>query len=62
MLKRSPKPQRPEPNPAPAKPKAQPINVKTQPAPWLPPDAVKRRQEYLKDSYEIERQWWRVIN
>ena len=40
--------------PAPAKPKAPPVKN------TLPPDAVKRMREFYKDSYEIERQFWRL--
>jgi len=59
--KKSPQPE-PTPGsaPVPAPKKSAPITVKN--PQWLPPEAVKRRAEYLKDSYEIERQWWRVIN
>lgn len=66
MAKNSPK-RKPQPaaeaapesvqTPAPAKPdRVPPPSVKNP----LPPDAVKRMREFYKDSYEIERQWWRV--
>jgi hypothetical protein len=64
MAKRSPKRQ-PQPatdstaDPTPAQAKKRPPPTVKNP---LPPDAVRRMREFYKDSYEIERQWWRVIN
>jgi hypothetical protein len=60
MRKKSPKRQtpEPEPDPAPAKPKAVAVTINKQQT--LPPDAARRRRDYLKDSVEIERQWSRI--
>jgi hypothetical protein len=54
MKRKSPKQPQPAADPAPAKRKAPPIKNP------LPPDAVRKMREFYKESYEIERQWWRI--
>jgi hypothetical protein len=64
MAKKSPKRQ-PQPatdsttDPTLAKVKAAPISVKKQQP--LTAEELKARQDFLRTSREVERQWWRII-